>query len=188
MTYIKRHIFIFIFVLSAIWGCGRSSGDSNTVNATPEQSLIIEPYKERCGANSHELCYLIKRTSDDRPKVYAGEFTGLQYEWGRRYTVAFKRESENTLEVTEILNAAQESVEDAFLIQLSGNKLRVLDDCLFAIGDEVKFAASSSRLCRQLRTLAKTGTEKLFEFSFTGSAVIPIRLESLGPANGEHRE
>jgi hypothetical protein len=177
---------IAISLTAALYGCGEQRRSSSAVKGV--ETLRLEAFKEICGTNKVQLCYVASTDGGQKRFLLSRPIYGLNFEWGKRQTVQVRVYTDQKLEVSRILEQAQESYEQAFVLEMPAQALREIDNCLFAIGNEVKFSVASNRLCKQARALVENGGKKYFQFGYTGSSAIPIRLESVGSAEQAHRE
>jgi hypothetical protein len=180
---------IFLIAISltvALYGCGEQRRSSAPVKGV--ETLTIEAFKEVCGRDIVQLCYVASTDGGHKRFLLSRPIHGLNFEWGKRQTVQVRVYTDQKLEVARVLERAQESYEQAFVLEMPARALREIENCLFAIGNEVKFTVSSNRVCRQARALMTNGGRKYFQFGYTGSSAIPIRLESVGSAEQAHSE
>lgn len=183
-------ILIAILISVSLYGCGEKHRSSAPIRGL--ETLHIEAFKEVCGKtggdSTVQLCYVASKDGGQKRFLLSRPIHGLTFEWGKRQTVQVRVYTDQKLEVSRVLEQAQESYEQAFVLEMPAQALREIDDCIFAISNEVKFAVASSRVCRQARSLIANGGRKYFQFGYTGSSAIPIRLESVGSAEQAHSE
>jgi hypothetical protein len=177
---------IAISITAALYGCGEKRRASAPVKGV--ETLHLEAFKEICNSKSVQLCYVASTDGGQKRFLLSRPIQGLNFEWGKRQTIQVRVYMDQKLEVSRVLEQAQESYEQAFVLEMPAQALREIDDCIFAISNEVKFAVASNRVCRQARALMANGGRKYFQFGYTGSSAIPIRLESVGSAEQAHRD
>ena len=185
MKQIFATIILSLVLTGSLYGCG---DDSSTALIDGAETFHVDSYKDACVDGEARLCLVVQRENDSSPRVFRGEISGLKFEWGKRQAVRVARMEDGSYQVVEQLETVQESFDRGFILELPVRTIVPLGDCVFALGEEVKFTSAAPRVCRQLLSLIRKDGDKYFQFSFTGSSVIPIRLDSIGSAEGQHRE
>ncbi len=181
MKQVLVYAVISIAITTGLYGCGEDA----PVGAS--ETIYIEGYKDSCVENDAQLCIVARREGDSRSILLYQPVIGLEYEWGRRQIVKVVKEGDR-YRVVEVLDAVQESFDRGFILEISAAAITHLGNCVFGLANEVKFSLAAPRLCRQLNSFIDNGGERFLQFSYTGSSVVPIRLDSIGNTEGSHSE
>ena len=183
----QRTASVAILAVFALTSCGASSGSSR------EESIDVESSLTTCTTLIERLCYKFRPTGTTEWKLLYEDLNGLNYEWGRQYTLrvrvterpgsgaADEPSFHTTYQVLSIASSTQVPRSTPFSIRTSSPAFSLAKD---TAGQWTFFGLAltcTGSTCRDLESAKSTDTSILLNFDHTNSPGGQLNLTSISP-------